>query len=98
MAAKYLSAEEVLRRALNGNSDGDYSDEREAEISEEDKKNGRSELQEGQESETNDMLSDKESCEEPDSVFFYTEFQISYVIYMCLQVFANRELCSVREN
>jgi len=25
MAAKYLSAEEVLRRALNGNSDGDYS-------------------------------------------------------------------------
>ena len=44
MAAKYLSAEEVLRRALNGNSDGDYSDEREAEILEEDKKNGRSEL------------------------------------------------------
>ena len=49
MAARYLSPDEVLRRVLNDDSDGDYSDESEAELLEEDDNNGRSEHEESEE-------------------------------------------------
>ena len=87
MAARYLSPEEVLRRVLNDDSDGDYSDESEAELSEEDDNNGRSEHKESEEDESDELLPDEANSEESGK-FLYQITSIRFH-FCCLRVFTS---------
>ena len=87
MAGRYLSAEEVLRRVLDDDSDRDYSDESEVELSEEDDSNGRPEHEESEEGESDEILSDDESSDEPGMFYFSV---LSFRFCMCnLPVFTS---------
>lgn len=86
MAARYLSPDEVLRRVLNDDSDGDYSDESEAELSEDDN-NGRSEHEESEEDESDELLPDKANSEEYGK-FLYQITSIRFH-FCCLRVFTS---------
>ncbi|KAL9967433.1 hypothetical protein ACROYT_G025655 [Oculina patagonica] len=66
MASRYLTTAEVLRRVVRGDSDGDYSDESEAELSEEDESNGGQEHVHSDGRESDEMTSESESSEEPE--------------------------------
>lgn len=87
MAARYLSPDEVLRRVLNDDSDGDYSDESEAELSEEDDNNGRSEHEERKEDESDELLPDEANSEESGK-FLYQITSIRFH-FCCLRVFTS---------
>lgn len=84
MAVRYLSPEEVLRRVLNDDSDGDES---EAELSEEDDNNGRSEHEESEEDESDELLPDEANSEESGK-FLYQITSIRFH-FCCLRVFTS---------
>lgn len=87
MAARYLSPEEVFIRVLNDDCDGDYSDESEAELSEEDDNNGRSEHEESEEDESDEWLPDEANSEESGK-FLYQITSIRFH-FCCLSVFTS---------
>ena len=87
MVARYLLADEVLRRVLNDDSDMDYSHESEAELLEEDDNNGRSEHEKSEEDESDELPPDEANREESGK-FLYHITSIRFH-FCCLRVFTS---------
>ena len=77
----------MLRRVLNDDSDGDYSDESEAELWEEDDNNGGSEHEESEEDKSDELLPDEANSEESGK-FLYQITSIRFH-FCCLRVFTS---------